>query len=85
MNDDLSNARIWVQVFFAAISAALEYLITASFLITLPVWLEASDELKQYVTFSVAFLVFVMVLYRIRRGTWTREHVSELTEIELDD
>lgn len=83
MSEDLSKAGILVQAFIAAVSGGLSYFLLRSALQPYGSLAGALDEIN-YLAIGLALLVFVAVFYRIRRGSWTREHVDELFEIDDD-
>lgn len=83
MSEDLSKAGILVQVLIAAVSGGLSYLLLRSALPTYGKLVGAPDEkLSRH---RVGRAGVRRRLYRIRRGSWTREHVDELFEIDNDD
>jgi hypothetical protein len=89
MHNGFSKGGILRQGFLAAISGALSYLIVCSAL-HIPLWApnwepNAGDDLKYYFSIGSGLAVFVVVLFRIRRDTWTREHIDELLKVDVDD
>ncbi|MFP5390875.1 MAG: hypothetical protein ACLGI6_04905 [Gammaproteobacteria bacterium] len=85
MNDDLSTASLWVQIAIAAVSGGVAYLVIAGVVHALFARGSDADRLGQYVAIAAGLLVFGLVLYRIRHGSWPRESLDELLDIDLDD
>ena len=82
MSNGFPSSRLWIPLTIGAISSGLSYVAVSSFLTKFPLW---PRELTPYASIGVALLIFFVVFYRIRRGTWTKDSAEAIVDVAFDD
>jgi hypothetical protein len=84
MREKFSVAKFVGKVVSAAFAAGIGYLLMCY---ALHPWETAEgpfSEVENYLAIGTAAIVFVVVLWRLSRGTWGREQTDQLLDI-VDD
>jgi hypothetical protein len=81
MSEKTAKTSVTMSLIGAGIATVIAYVLIWSALRPFGSSTPLSDD-ERYVDLGASLLVFVLVFYRIRQGTWGREQVDKLLDID---
>jgi hypothetical protein len=72
------------QILLAFVSSCMVFLLVRAALNAHAGMFDPLVGVADYLTVGITILSFTIIFHRLRSGTWTREQVSELSEIDDD-
>jgi hypothetical protein len=82
MRRQLRSVQSLRQVLVAVVSSSLAFSLLRTALHPHASVFDPLTNLGDYLAVGVTAVIFCVILYRLRRGTWTREQVDEVLGID---